>query len=95
MSTALTAPPSCHTQEAADGYIDVSRRLYRLGVRLTLTTLPWQDAAIWDSQTQTLHLNRQSSLTEQLVTMCQMWQRITVGPSASTAQPIPAIRPLR
>lgn len=91
MSSAL-APQHPDPSEAADAYIDVTRRLTRMGVTLAMSALPWADAAIWDPITATLHLNRDSSLHEQLVALCQIWHYVAVGPGASNAQPV---RPLR
>lgn len=81
--------------EAADAFVDVTRRLTRLGVTLALSLLPTADAAQWHPASATLHLNSRSSLAEQLVAMCQMWHHITVGPAASNAVPTRVLHALR
>lgn len=92
MSTALAPQPPSTASETTHAYVNVCRRLTRIGVTLALSPLPWAEAAYWHADTHTLHLNRDASLREHLNAMAHLLHYTAAGPGASIARPAPPLR---
>lgn len=76
------------------GHRSFTFMLHSLGITITHTALPRQDAACLDPHTRTLHLNDTASTAEHVHAMSAIWRLLVLGNHVSPAEPVPPARSL-
>jgi len=81
-----------HPQQALDGLHGALARLAQLNVDIQYTLDPAAAISRYDSGNRTLTIRADTCLEDQVWALSQAWFHVTIGPWASLAHKVPALR---